>query len=151
MKKYMWLIIILLFGSFFIYADPFQSAPYSPLIETEEKDQVEVTEGSYCWGTVLMAQCVDKIYTDAVEMAADARLTEVRPGEVLTIDYSRKPLDGSLQLILWESEIQQRIDINEEQFKAPVEPGEYVYETRAEWKKGVGIHAFRIIVVPPAN
>lgn len=152
MKKYMWLIIILFIGSFFIYADPFQSAPYSPVIKTEEKETVDVTEGSYCWGSRFMFQCVDKVFTSAIDMAEAADLIEVRPGEVLIIDYSRKPMDGTLELTLWKSETEQeRVEVNNMQFTAPSEPGEYVYEMRANWKKGDGIHAFRINVVPSSN
>lgn len=152
MKKYIWLTIILLLGSFLIYADPFQSAPYAPEIETEEKEQVDVTEGSYCWGSRLLFQCVDKIYTGAIDMAADAEVIEVHPEEVLTIDYSRQPIEDSLELTLWESESEQkRIEVNDGQFQVPSEPGEYIYLLQAEWKKGDGNHAFRIKVFPPLN
>lgn len=152
MKKYMWLTIILLLGSFFIYTDPFQSAPYEPDIETEQKEHLNVTEGSYCWGSSLLFQCVDKIYTSPIDMAAAVSVVDVRPGEVLTIDYSRHPIEDSLELTLWESETkQERIEVNDLQFKAPSEPGEYVYLVQANWKKGDGNHSFRIKVVPPSN
>lgn len=85
-------------------------------------------------------------------MAADAELIEVHPGEMLTIDYSRQPIEDSLELTLWESESEQnRIEVNDGQFQAPSEPGEYIYLVQAKWKKGAGNHAFRIKVFPPLN
>ena len=125
--------------------EPFRSEPPTPSV-TISNVNIHTTQGSFCWEGPISSQCVDKIYTSPLEMAAEHKPTVVSSNEEVTIKFKKAPL-GKLVVTQWVGENNTKIIIvKNDKFKVPKEKGIYVYSVIANWEKGSGSYAFSIEV-----
>ena len=145
-KKISVLIIIgLVVIGIFIF-EPFRSEPPTPKVTAGDVD-IPVTQGSFCWNGLLSVQCVDKIYTSPLDMAAKHKPTGVIPTEEISITFKKDPLEGTMEVEQWADENNIKdIEIKNDIITVPEEKGVYVYHVRANWKQGDGNYAFSIEV-----
>ncbi|WP_139993586.1 hypothetical protein [Kurthia sp. Dielmo] len=108
---------------------------------------VEVTQGTYCWSSLISSECVDKIAPTQMVKEGIITPTVVKPGAVLSYQFSKKPV-GDSESILFEDEAGHSIDVKRENqtFKAPIKKGLYMYTISARWDKGDVSYAIAIDV-----
>ena len=125
--------------------EPFRSEPPTPSV-TIGNVNIHTTQGSFCWEGPISSQCVDKIYTSPLEMAAEHKPTVVSSNEEVTIKFKKAPL-GKLVVTQWVGENNTKIiTVKNDKIKVPKEKGIYVYSVIANWEKGSGSYAFSIEV-----
>ena len=125
--------------------EPFRSEPPTPSVTIGDID-IHTTQGSFCWKGLISGQCVDKIYTSPLEMAAKHKPTVVSSNEEVTIKFKKAPL-GKLVVTQWVGENNTKsITVKNDKIKVPKEKGIYVYSVIANWEKGSGSYAFSIEV-----
>ena len=125
--------------------EPFRSEPPTPSVMIGNVN-IHTTQGSFCWEGPISSQCVDKIYTSSLEMAAEHKPTVVSSNEEVTIKFKKASL-GKLVVTQWVGENNTKsIIVKNDKFKVPKEKGIYVYSVIANWEKGSGSYAFSIEV-----
>lgn len=131
-------IIGLILMGLFVF-EPFRTSPPSPSI-TAGDTPISTTQGSYCWSGILSTACVNPV--EPLDSP-----TLVSPGEEISIDFRRKPVEESLKVEQLPSEKNATpIPIKDHVIVAPKEKGLYVYYLTAFWNNGDGNYAFSIIV-----
>ena len=144
-RKIFLLIFIGLIVIAILIFEPFRSEPPTPSVTIGDVD-IPTTQGSFCWKGLISGQCVDKIYTSPLEMAAEHKPTVVSSNEEVTIKFKKAPL-GKLVVTQWVGENNTKsIIVKNDKFKVPKEKGIYVYHVTANWEKGSGSYAFSIEV-----
>ena len=136
-------IIGLIVIGVFIFG-PFRSKPPVPTI-TVGDTEILTTQGSYCWGGLISARCVDKSYTGVLDMANEHKATVVSPNEEIKIDFKKDP--ETMEVEKWiDKENTEKIKLNANSISAPNEKGKYVYNVLADWKQGDVNYVFSIKV-----
>ena len=126
--------------------EPFRSEPPTPSVTIGDVS-IHTTQGAFCWEGLISSQCVDKIYTSPLEMAAEHKPTVVSSNEEVTIKFKKAPLKGTIVVTQWMGENNTKsITVKNDKFKVPKEKGKYVYYVIANWEKGRGSYAFSIEV-----
>ncbi|UKS57431.1 hypothetical protein [Exiguobacterium acetylicum] len=144
MKRVLMLAILLILVVCIIVFEPFRGAPPNPEVEAQGKD-VPTVQGSFCWDSLLRSQCVDKTYRNGLDMVKKQTPVNVSAGESVRVELSGNP--EQVELIQWNDQKKEsRISLNNDQFKAPMEPGVYAYELQSRWKKGDGQFGFALKV-----
>lgn len=144
-RKIFVLIFISLIVTAILIFEPFRSEPPTPSV-TIGNVGIPTTQGSFCWEGPISSQCVDKIYTSPLEMAAEHKPTVVPSNEEVTIKFKESPL-GKLVVTQWiDEDNTTSITVKNDKIKVPKEKGVYVYYVTANWEKGRGHYAFSIEV-----
>lgn len=126
--------------------EPFRLEPPTPSV-TVGDIYIPTTQGSYCWKGLISAQCVDKIYTSPLNMAAEHKPTVVNANAEVIIKFKKVPLDGTMIVEQWVDENNiHSIPVESDKIKVPKEKGIYVYNVIAKWENGSGNYAFSIEV-----
>lgn len=146
--------VLLLAGCQILENKPTQQAfstPPTPLISWKDKSAVSVPT-SYCWTYENTGTCVDTAAPPEVIAEKKPAAMQVKPGAVITISYDLPPVEKSLSIYRWvgSSQIEQAVE-NGNQWKAPDQPGWYLYDVRAQWDQGDAGHAFVIEVKSNAS
>lgn len=146
MKRLLASLILLCLIALGIYAFQIGTRPPEPTV-TVAQENVQTTEGSYCWDGLLKSGCVDKEYMSAYHMGNTKKAVVVKPNATIMINFNREPIDGTLEVEKWLNEDEvEGIDLIRETFTAPSEKGLYVYHIMAHWKQGGGSYAFALKV-----
>lgn len=119
-----------------------------PSLSVKADDKIlEVTQGTYCWSSLTSSECVDKIAPAQMVKEKFVTPTTVKPGAVLSYQFSKKPLKNSESVSL-EDEAENSMDVNvtNQTFKAPTKKGRYIYTISADWDKGDVSYVFAIDV-----
>lgn len=121
-------------------------APPSPVITWKEKSATTVPT-SFCWKVDGEATCTDTAAPPEIIAEKKPSPLQVQPGAILTISYDLPPEEQSMVLTQWigSSRIEQTLE-NENQWRAPEQPGWYLLDVRAQWDQGDAGHAFVIEV-----
>jgi len=138
-------IFLIVVASLFLANRFITFGPPSPSVIVEDMD-VPTVQGSYCWSGFLNSKCVDMIPPPELLSSAEIKPIQVRPQSSIKIKFNKQPKPGSLGANLWIKDTSQTVNVKENQFSAPIEPGVYVYDIFAAWKKGSSGYAFMIEV-----
>jgi hypothetical protein len=139
------IIIGLVFIGLFVF-EPFRSEPPTPTV-TSGDIEIATTQGSYCWDSLLSAQCVDKVYTSPLDMAKEHKPTVVSPNEEIKISFKNEPISDTLEVEKWiDKDNIENVEMQNNSIVAPKEKGIYVYHILADWEQGDGNYAFSIEV-----
>lgn len=130
-------------GVFYYFSTP----PEHPIPNvTTAGMSVPVTEGSYCWKGPRSAECVDKVFTDPIDMGKQYEPTGVAPNQRISVSFGQAPAQ-EMKIEQWvEAGYVREIDFKRYEVMAPIEKGVYVYYISAQWKEGDGHYAFSIEV-----
>lgn len=121
-------------------------APPKPTIAWNDKTAVAVPTSS-CWSYDSQATCRDTAAPPEVIGEQKPAPLQVQPGAILTITYEQPPLEKSLVLTQWIGTDQVRQELKGgNKWKAPEQPGWYLFDVRARWQQGDAGHAFVIEV-----
>lgn len=146
MKKLSVLIILILLVIAIVIFGPFRSEPPTPEV-TVSGEEIPTTQGSFCWGGIMFAQCVDFIYTSPLDMAKKHAPIKVSPQEKIEINFDNEPLSGTLKVEQWIDENNiKNVELKNDSISVPEEKGVYVYHIQSRWKQGDGNYAFSIEV-----
>ncbi|MGO1059183.1 hypothetical protein ACTL32_08660 [Planococcus sp. FY231025] len=146
MKKLYISLILILMAIAIVVFEPFRSEPPTPEV-TINGEKIPTTQGSFCWGGIMFAQCVDFIYTSPLDMAQKHVPTKVFPDEKIEIDFDKEPLSESMKVEQWIDENNiKNIVLKNDSITIPEEKGVYVYHIQSRWKQGDGNYAFSIEV-----
>lgn len=148
MSKFLkiFLIIVVLAISFFLFFRPINFGPPSPSISAGDIF-VPTAQGSYCWDGLFNSRCVDMISPIGIIEHQELEPTIIQPNSRLLIQFKNKPKKGSLGANLWNSEEQaENVKLTGNAIVAPSEKGIYVYDIHAVWEKGTSSYVFVIEV-----
>jgi hypothetical protein len=129
---------------FIVKYEPFSNNPPTPIIKAGITN-IASTEGSYCWNGFLYAQCVDKIYTSALDMADNYNPKVVAANEKITIKFRKKPSEA-IEVFFISKGSSEKVPLINNKFDAPSESGIYYYSVTTRWKQGGGNYGFSIEV-----
>ncbi|GEB34364.1 MULTISPECIES: hypothetical protein [Brevibacillus] len=120
--------------------------PPAPVIAWKGKTAVTVPT-SYCWNYENEGVCMDMAAPPEVIGEQKPKPLQVNPGAMLTVTYSPPPTTESLTVAQWigSKRIEQLLE-NGNQWKAPEQPGWYLFDVRGQWSQGDAGHAFVIEV-----
>lgn len=122
------------------------STPPKPSIVWNEKKAVAVPTSS-CWSYGSQSACIDTAAPPEVIGELKPAPLQVQPGAIVTISYEQPPQEESLVLTQWigSNQVEQEMESGNK-WRAPEEPGWYLFDVRAEWEQGSAGHAFVIEV-----
>jgi hypothetical protein len=120
--------------------------PPTPAISWQGQSAVTVPTSS-CWSVGDQAICKDTAAPPEIIGEMKPAPLQVKPGAIVTISFTHPPAEKSLVVNQWvgTSQIEQTLE-NGTQWKAPEQPGWYMYDVRGEWEQGDAGHAFVIEV-----
>lgn len=75
--------------------EPFRSEPPIPNVTIGDVN-IPTTQGSFCWHGLISGRCVDKIYTNPLDMAREHKSTGVSQNEEINIAFKKEPLEGMM-------------------------------------------------------
>ncbi|ATF14644.1 hypothetical protein HPY28_08035 [Brevibacillus sp. HB1.2] len=120
--------------------------PPQPVIEWSGKTAVTVPASS-CWSYNNESICKDMAAPPELVAEHKPAPLQVRPGATMTITFAQQPTTNTLKVTQWNGmkEVEQVIE-NGNQWKAPEQPGWYLFDVRGQWAQGDAGHAFVIEV-----
>lgn len=120
--------------------------PPQPVIEWSGKTAATVAT-SYCWSNNGEAICADTAAPPELIANQKPAPLQVKPGATLSVTYAQAPNANTLRVTQWNgmNEVAQTLE-NGNQWKAPEQPGWYLYDVRGNWTQGDAGHAFVIEV-----
>jgi len=120
--------------------------PPTPVISWNDKSAVSVPTSS-CWSYENTGTCIDTAAPPEVIGEKKPTAMQVKPGAVITVSYALPPEEQSLRVTQWigSNQIEQVLE-NGNQWKAPEQPGWYLFDVHANWEQGDAGHAFVIEV-----
>ncbi|WP_394217734.1 hypothetical protein [Halobacillus trueperi] len=117
-----------------------------PTVTTSAGLSLPVTEGSYCWKGPRSAECVDKVFTDPIEMGKQYEPTKVAPNQKVSVRFGQAPPQEMIIEQWVEDGYVKGIDFERDEVTAPTEKGLYFYYIKAQWMEGDGHYAFALEV-----
>lgn len=120
--------------------------PPEPVISWKDKSAVTVPASS-CWSYQNEGVCTDTAAPPELVAEKKPKPLQVKPGATLSVTYAVPPTENSLRVTQWIGieQIEQALE-NGNQWKAPDQPGWYLFDVRGEWNQGDAGHAFVIEV-----
>ena len=111
-----------------------------------DKEAFPMEKGGYQWERKkgLQVEVVTTDHASINQMAEQIVPIPVQVKEIISIELEDKP---TYELYLWnETEREQEVSVESDQFTAPEEKGIYIYEVFATWKNGEQSFAFVVEV-----
>lgn len=107
---------------------------------------IKTAQGSYCWDTLTVNKCVDKIGPIELIQFNKIKPTIVKQSDKITINYNQKPFKDSIVVEYWNDDSVAKVSIKNNQIVAPKKKGIYVYHLSGRWKQGSASQVFAIEV-----
>ncbi|GAB1533571.1 MULTISPECIES: hypothetical protein [Brevibacillus] len=120
--------------------------PPQPVIEWSGKTAATVPSSS-CWSYNSESVCKDTAAPPELIAEHKPAPLQVKPGATLTVTFAQQPTANTLKVTQWNgiNEVEQAVE-NGNQWKAPEQPGWYLFDVRGQWTQGDAGHAFVIEV-----
>ncbi|KMZ39954.1 MULTISPECIES: hypothetical protein [Bacillales] len=120
--------------------------PPQPVIEWSGKTAATVPSSS-CWSYHSESVCKDTAAPPELIAEHKPAPLQVKPGATLTVTFAQQPTTNTLKVTQWNgiNEVEQALE-NGNQWKAPEQPGWYLFDVRGQWTQGDAGHAFVIEV-----
>ncbi|MFS0558441.1 hypothetical protein [Brevibacillus sp. 179-C9.3 HS] len=120
--------------------------PPQPVIAWSGKTAATVPASS-CWSYNNEAICKDTAAPPELVAEQKPAPLQVKPGATLTVTFAQPPTANTLKVTQWNGmkEVEQAVE-NGNQWKAPEQPGWYLFDVRGQWTQGDAGHAFVIEV-----
>ncbi|MED4784967.1 hypothetical protein [Brevibacillus choshinensis] len=124
-------------------------APPDPVISWKGQSAVTIPTSS-CWHYEDQGVCTDTAAPPEIVGEKKPKALSVQPGATLTVTFPQPPIEKSLRVTQWLGidQIEQLLE-NGNEWKAPKEPGWYLFDVRGQWDQGDAGHAFVIEVREP--
>jgi len=122
------------------------AGPPEPIIAWKGKSAATVPTAS-CWSYENEAHCTDMAAPPEIVGELKPKPLQVKPGATLSVTYTEAPTENSLRVTQWigTKQIEQLLE-NGNQWKAPDQPGWYLFDVHGQWKQGDAGYAFVIEV-----
>ncbi len=123
--------------------------PPDPLISWQGKSAATVPTSS-CWEYEGQSECIDMAAPPEVIGEKKPKPLSVQPGATLTVTFPQPPIEKTLRVTQWlgTKQMDQSLE-NGNEWKAPEQPGWYLFDVRGQWEQGDAGHAFVIEVRQP--
>lgn len=105
-----------------------------PPVTIEVNDEIYNTQlGSYCWGSphIGQSECVDT--AGPIELLDGEKPVQVSPNDVITLNIGFTPLPNDVTLYLLDGDKEVEVQLEQNQFSAPLESGTYYYSYEVKW------------------
>jgi len=140
------IVVALIVVSILLKSSFFSSHPPTPIVSVN-KLSIPVTEGSYCWNSLLSGSCVDKAFASPWEMGHKQEPVEVSPKQYMNLFFDKKPQQGSLSVFQYTNDTDStRVHVKDGNIVLPSKKGTYVYSISARWEKGDGHYTVAVRV-----
>lgn len=90
-------------------------------------ERYETVLGTYCWTSM----CVDT--AGPIELMEGKETIKVQPGATITMGMDYEPQPSEISLYMYQENLETEVDIQDNQFTAPVEKGIYYYSYGVWW------------------